>query len=395
MSQFPKPIVDEAQGSLSASLPGSPPVSETVPVLRPRLPSADRLLPYLRRIDATRTYSNHGPLVLEFEERLAKHLRLGPRSVVATSSGTAALVGAILAVAGRPTGKRRYAVVPAYTFVATPIAVEQCGYSPYLADIDPLTWMLDPAAIPAHPERDLIGLVVPVSPFGRPVPLEPWLRFRDVTGIPVVIDAAASFEGISDAPARLLGDIPIALSFHATKSFATGEGGGVVTSNSALAERVVQALNFGFYGSRDSQLASTNGKMSEYHAAVGLAELDAWDDKRMALEAVAQRYRQRLGEAGLADRFFGAPEIAGCYCLFWCKDRNEAARVQVSLERHRIDFRLWYGAGVHRHTYFAEAIRQPLEVTGATAPCILGLPVAPDLSETAITRVASALAAAL
>src|SRR5205814_7005640 len=103
---------------------------------------------------------------------------------------------------------------------------------------------------------------------------------------------------------------------------------------------------------------------------------------RLALEAVAQRYRQRLGEAGLADRFFGAPEIAGCYCLFWCKDRNEAARVQVSLERHRIDFRLWYGAGVHRHTYFAEAIRQPLEVTGATAPCILGLPVAPDLSET-------------
>ena len=238
MSQFPKPIVDEAQGSLSASLPGSPPVSETVPVLRPRLPSADRLLPYLRRIDATRTYSNHGPLVLEFEERLAKHLRLGPRSVVATSSGTAALVGAILAVAGRPTGKRRYAVVPAYTFVATPIAVEQCGYSPYLADIDPLTWMLDPAAIPAHPERDLIGLVVPVSPFGRPVPLEPWLRFRDVTGIPVVIDAAASFEGISDAPARLLGDIPIALSFHATKSLRLGKE---VASSQAIA-RLPSAL---------------------------------------------------------------------------------------------------------------------------------------------------------
>src|SRR5437764_14723530 len=95
MSQFPKPIVDEAQGSLSASLPGSPPVSETVPVLRPRLPSADRLLPYLRRLDATRTYSNHGPLVLGFEERLAKHLRLGPRRVVATGSGTAELIGAV------------------------------------------------------------------------------------------------------------------------------------------------------------------------------------------------------------------------------------------------------------------------------------------------------------
>src|SRR5947199_9109982 len=100
MSQFPKPIVDEAQGSLSASLPGSPPVSETVPLLRPSLPTADRLLPYLRRIDATRTYSNHGPLVLEFEERLANRLRLPPRSVVEAGSGTGALLGADEAVGG-------------------------------------------------------------------------------------------------------------------------------------------------------------------------------------------------------------------------------------------------------------------------------------------------------
>src|SRR5438477_13127490 len=100
MSQFPKPIVDEAQGSLSASLPGSPPVSETVPVLRPRLPSADRLLPYSRRIDATRPYSNNGTSVLDFEDRLAKHVRLGPRTAVATRSRTAALLGAMPPVAG-------------------------------------------------------------------------------------------------------------------------------------------------------------------------------------------------------------------------------------------------------------------------------------------------------
>src|SRR6266478_4083507 len=91
--------------------------TKTIPVLRPRLPPAERLLPYLGRIDATRVYSNHGPLVSDLERRLAD-----------------------------------------------------------------------------HPERDRIGLVVPVAPFGRPVPQHPWQTFRQQSGIPVVIDGAASFE---------------------------------------------------------------------------------------------------------------------------------------------------------------------------------------------------------
>src|SRR5262249_20683819 len=141
-----------------------------VPVLRPGLPSAERLLPYLRRIDLARIYSNHGPLNSELELRLAGMLQLPAGGLVCASSGTTAVTGGILATAGRATPQRPLALLPAFTFVATAAAVEQCGYLAYLADVDAETWMIDPQPLAHHPHLDRIGLVVPVAPFGRPVP---------------------------------------------------------------------------------------------------------------------------------------------------------------------------------------------------------------------------------
>jgi dTDP-4-amino-4,6-dideoxygalactose transaminase len=365
-----------------------------VPILRPLLPPAERLLPYLRQIDATRVYSNHGTLLQQFQQRLSDHLGLPAGGFVAAASGTAALIGAILAVAGRATADRPFAVMPAYTFVATALAVEQCGYRPYLADIEAETWMLDPQSLAGHPLLGNFGLVVPVAPFGRAVPLRQWQEFQRHTGVPVVIDGAACFENLEDHPDRHLGEIPVALSLHATKSFATGEGGAVATTDVDLAERVWQALNFGFYSARDSLGPSINGKMSEYHAAVGLAELDGWPAKRDALTLIAQRYGTLLDQVGLRGRFFGAPDVASCYPLFCCEDAAEAEQVRSSLSRHLVDYRLWYGGGVHRQTYFAQAARDELPRTEAISPCVLGLPTAPDLPSTAMDRVVEALAAA-
>src|SRR5579862_9688398 len=93
-----------------------------VPVLRPLLPSADDLLPYLRRIDETRIYTNWGPLTVELESRLCDRFGVPEPGVVSAASGTHALVGAILATAGRATPERPVALIPALTFVATAVA---------------------------------------------------------------------------------------------------------------------------------------------------------------------------------------------------------------------------------------------------------------------------------
>jgi dTDP-4-amino-4,6-dideoxygalactose transaminase len=364
---------------------------EIIPVMRPQLPPAEKLLQYLRTIDASRIYSNYGPLVRQFEARLAGHLGLPAGGAVCANTGTAALVGAILATAGRATPDRPFALIPAFTFVATAVAVEECGYSPWLVDVDAGSLALDPERLPADASLDRIGVVVPVAPFGRTRPQATWLAFRDRTGIPVVIDGAAGFENLSDAPERHLGAIPVTMSFHATKSFATGEGGCIASTDIDLMTRTAQALNFGFHLSRDSRVASINGKMSEYHAAVGLAELDGWDGKRSAFRTVVDKYRRLMDAAGLLSRFLAAPDIGSCYALFRCRSTAESERIQASLRRGGIGFRLWYGAGLQSQTYFVTARRSDLSVTESVAPCLLGLPMALDMTEAMIARVAGTI----
>lgn len=364
---------------------------DRVPVLRPLLANADRLLPYLRQIDTARIYSNWGPLASQLERRLAGHFGLGENCVVSASSGTAALIGAILSSAGRARPDRPLALIPAFTFVATAIAVEQCGYVPYLVDVSADTWLLDVDQLIDHSSLNQTGLVVAVAPFGRPVAQEACAALRRRTGIAVVIDAGASFEAVSADPNRYIGDVPAAMSFHATKSFATGEGGCVVTTDAQLSGLVTRALNFGFFTDRMCRSASTNGKMSEYHAAVGLAELDDWPRKHDALLALADRYRARLDSAGLAARFLGAPDVAGCYALFRCADADEANRVQRSLTRSNIEFRLWYGGGMLEQPHFHDVPHDSLSVTQRIARLIIGLPVAADLTETVLERVVTAL----
>jgi len=380
---------------MSSQVPTQPQESPTadapIPVLRPLLPTADRLLPYLKRIDASRSYTNWGPLVSELERRLADHFALPESTVVSASSGTAALVGAILATAGRARPERPLALVPAFTFVATAVAVQACGYQPYLIDVGGDSWTLDPVAVRDHPMLARAGVVIPVAAFGRPIEQEPWVELRDRASIPIAIDGAGSFEALSADPQRFIGAIPVSLSFHATKTFATGEGGGVATTDAPLARLVTEALNFGFHATRDSHSASTNGKMSEYHAAVGLAELDGWPAKHAAFRDVAQRYRRQMTSAGLGDRCLAAPSVASCYVLFRCADARESRAVHSSLTGHEIEFRLWYGRGLQSHHHFRDLPGQPLPVTEAIAPLIIGLPVAPDLDDRIITRVVTAL----
>lgn len=385
--------------AVTASQPVPPVVEPTkdrpLQILRPLLPTAERIKPYLCRIDASRIYTNHGPLVCEFERRLAEHLALPAGSVASASSGTTALIGAIIAAAGRATPERPLALMPACTFVATAVAAEQCGYQPYLADIDAETWMLDANRLTDHPALAKVGIVIPVAPFGRPVPQLPWRQFRDRTGVPVVIDGAASLGAGREAPEHIFGAVPVVLSLHATKGLGTAEGGAVVWTDLDCIDQVTRALNFGFFGARDSRCASTNGKMNEYIAAVGHASLDGWTNLRQAYLGVATRYRYAANQAGFSNRLFAPPDIGMTYVIFAGLSHAEAARVQDALGRDNIEWRLWYGGGLQTQTYFANLPADQLPTTEQLMPRLIGLPMAPDLTDNEISRVVSCVAAAV
>lgn len=370
--------------------PEPPPAVEggPVPAYRPLLPTADRLLPYLRRTDRTRLYSNHGPLVAALESRLCDRFGLAPGRLICAGSGTAALVAAILATAGRATPERPHAICPSYTFIGTAVALQQCGYVPWLVDVDPVTWQLDPEVLGGHPALDRVGLVVPVSAYGRAVPLAGWERFRREHGVPVVVDAAAAFEAVLADPPPAGSSVPLALSFHATKSFATGEGGAVIAGDATQAEAAYRALNFGFLMSRESHGPSINGKMAEHAAAVGLASLDGWEVQQAALHAVAAGYREAFALRGIEGGLHTAPSIAGNYVLLECATDALRQRLEAELRSAGIETRQWYGRGLHWQPALAGVPADDLPVTERVASRVLGLPVAPDLSRATIDRIA-------
>ena len=131
--------------------------------------------------------------------------------------------------------------------------------------------------------------------------------------------------------------------------------------------------------------------MSEYHAAVGLAELDGWPAKLAAIRKVADAYRRQFTAAGLSDRLLVAPDVAGCYALFRCADSAEAAALLRQFAASNIETRFWYGHGLHKQPYYTDAARDDLPVTDRIAPSAIGLPIAADLPDASIERVVDAL----
>ena len=155
-----------------------------------------------------------------------------------------------------------------------------------------------------------------VAPYGKPVDAPKWGRFFQEAGVPVVIDAAAGFDAIASRQLRVTAEIPVAVSFHATKVFGTGEGGAILCSDAELCGRCRRVLNFGMLGDRRSVIAGINGKMSEYHAAVGLAELRNWPKKRAAFLRVADTYWRAAVSNGLEDKLLAEREWASSYVLY-------------------------------------------------------------------------------
>lgn len=380
---MPNPTNAAVQWKLAGTGTGpalAPVPANDIPVSRPRMPRTEALIPYLQRIDDRRTYSNFGPLVAELEARLARRLGVDPACVVTVANGTSGLTLALQAVVTEPKG---YCLIPSWTFVATAHAVSASGLTPFLVDVDEGSWALTPEiARDALAQIDgAVSAVMPVAPFGAPMDTDAWDRFTEQTGVPVIIDAAAGHDTVR------AGVSPAVVSLHATKILGAGEGGYVVSHRADVIARIKQCSNFGFHGSRDARSLATNAKMSEYHAAVGLAAMDAYAGDIANYRAVAAAYRERLSrqqrvgfQAGFGSEWCGSV----CVARFFGADRQ---RITSRLEAVGISSRAWWGTGVHAQTAFAGMPRLPLPVTEMLAQETLGLPYFVDMTETDVERV--------
>lgn len=345
-----------------------------IPVMRPRIPSADAVVGYLRGMDERRIYTNFGPLVYELEQRYADRLGVAADRVVACANATLGLQGAV-AVA-----RARTFHCPAWTFPATPLSIVGANTGLVFDDVAEEDWQIRSPA-PAGDD----GLM-PVLPFGAELDPTRWRDWDEV-----VIDAAASGGAVDRDLSWLPTGWAVVVSLHATKVLGAGEGGIVVFGDADRALRFREYTVLGFAERRESDIVGTNAKMSEIAAAYALAALDGWVEEEAD-------WRAARALAALAERDLGIGSICSTYpgvTPYWVVDLGSADRARAArraLEVAQIATRQWWPLPCTRMGAFAPAwggLATP--VSDRLADATLGLPFYRDLSSSDVERVVEAL----
>jgi dTDP-4-amino-4,6-dideoxygalactose transaminase len=326
-----------------------------------------------------------GPEVAAFEDEYAAFC--GTEHCVGVGNGLSALE---LTLRAAGIGPGDEVIVPAYTFIATWLAVTRVGARPVGVDVQERTYNIDPDRVPdAISPRT--AAILPVHMRGEPAEMERIARVARSHGLFVLEDASQA-HGARYRGARVgsIGDAA-AFSFYPSKNLgAMGDGGAVTTRDAELAERV-RAL--GSYGSRtkgEFEVAGFNSRLSEMQAAilrVKLEVLDEWNARRARLAA---GYRRAL--AGDADTAMPEPDAATdpVWHLFVIRHpRREECRAR--LREHGVETGIHYSVLPHLSDPYRDRGegRGAFDVAERMAQCSLSLPMYPQLEPDACARVVS------
>jgi dTDP-4-amino-4,6-dideoxygalactose transaminase len=270
-----------------------------VPFLRPNPPSLSRQSEALAEIERSGIFSNYGPVNSRLEERFSRALFRAEHCCVTVANATLGLMLAIKrAVGWNPKG--HYALMPSFTFAAGAQAALWCGLTPLFSDIDSETWL--PSA-EAEDELlaqygDDIAVMVPNATFGNCLDLARYHAISQARGIPLVVDAAAALGSLNHEgePFGIGCTHPLVFSMHATKAFATSEGGLIYCADQKLVADIRAMGNFGFGEPRAATMPGLNSKMSEVCALLGLAKLSDYEAVARHRQAVFDRYRASMPE---------------------------------------------------------------------------------------------------
>lgn len=296
-----------------------------------------------------RNYVNDGPLSREFEREIAR--RIGVAHAVAVTNGTSAITLALMACGVGPGDE---VIVPDFTFIATANAARLAGATVVLADVHPtrLTLSLETVKALMTPRTKA---VVPVDVNGRAADYRGIEKFCRENGVALVTDSCEATGSHFDG--RALGSFGDAgcLSFSPNKTITCGQGGMVLTNSDKLNDRLIELKDQGRRqrgtgGDDLHPVMGYNFKFSDLHAAVGLAQLEAFDQR---IKKSVQRdlwYRQALD--GLPGVEF--PETSPGEVLQWTDvllDRRDHVR-NTLLER-QIDSRP-YWLPIHRQNPYKQ-----------------------------------------
>jgi dTDP-4-amino-4,6-dideoxygalactose transaminase len=323
-----------------------------------------------------------GPEVAAFEAEFSAHFRLD-RPCVAVNSGTSGLHLGLLAAGVGPGDE---VIVPSFTFAATANAVALVGATPVFADIDPVTFCIDPASVEKAISDRTVG-IMPVHLYGHPANMPELCEIADRRGLRLFEDAAQAHGASLDGrPVGTWGDFAM-FSLYPTKNMTSGEGGMVSVVDPDHEQRLRLFRNQGMLRAYENEVVGLNNRMTDIHAAIGrvqLTKVDGWTRRRQENAAFLTEHLDGVTVPGVSG---GATHVYHQYTVRVPENRDALA---ASLrDEHAIGCGMFYPTPVHRLAPFRTGEELP-ETEAAAREC-LSLPVHPSVSPADLERIVTAV----
>lgn len=338
----------------------------------------------------------YGPDVGRLEEALAAIC--DTHHAIGCASGSDALLLALMAFEVGPGDE---VIVPSFTFFATASCVWRLGARVVFADVDPLTFNLDPAKV-EEAVTPATRAIIPVHLYGQCADMDALLEIARHNDLKVIEDAAqavgAEYRG---RPAGSMGDCGC-ISFYPTKNLGGfGDGGMVVTNDESLAEKIRRLAAHGMKTRYYHSLVGVNSRLDSIQAAVlnvKLAQLGRWTNDR---RENARRYHERLTAEHLNQRLILPKELPDRYHV-WnqytiCVPGGHRDELRARLTEQQVGSEIYYPVPLHLQECFRTLgyRRGSLPVTERLCQEALSLPIFPELTEAEQDRVIAVIRDAL
>jgi len=327
-----------------------------------------------------------GDEVISFEREFAEYV--GVEFAIGVGSGTEALHLALVACGVGPGDE---VITVAHTAVATVAAIELCGATPVLVDIEPDYFTLDVARLEAA-ITERTKAIVPVHIYGQPADLAAIASVAKRHGVRVIEDCAQAHGATyRDKRVGSWGDVAC-FSFYPTKNLgAIGDGGAVVTNDPALAEKVRSLREYGWSSERNvSDVSGWNSRLDELQAAILRVKLEHLDEDNKQRRKIAALYDELLRDSDLV---LPLRRVDGSHVFHLYVVRStERDELLARLRGEGIGASIHYPVPVHLQPAYADRLASAgsLPNTEGAAREILSLPIYPELTEAEIQKVAEA-----
>lgn len=257
-------------------------------VTKPSIPPFEEYSAEIKKIWDNVWLTNYGPIEQEFTAKIREYL--GVSNATLFVNGHQALYSLINVL-----GLYGEVITTPFTFASTTHAIVQNGLRPVFADVDPVTYTLDPACVEKliTPQT---AAILPVHVYGNLADVEAFEDISERYGIPVIYDAAHIFGVTKDGVGAGNFGTASMFSFHATKIFNSIEGGAVVTKDADLSARLKRFSNFGLIDGEFAESMASNCKMNEFSAAMGICNLRHIDEYLAKRKNIYDLYTRELFE---------------------------------------------------------------------------------------------------